>query len=89
VAAAVTSESGEATPATGFPVRYLVIALAPVPIALVVAIVGLALDSKTVVYVSLAISLLAMPIGGFALGRMFRQLAATGEVSSRRSRRST
>jgi hypothetical protein len=78
----VTVPAGGSAPrgaaATGIRARYLVIALAPIPLALAVGITGLILSSRPVLYVSIAISLIAMPIGGFALARMFNQLTASG-----------
>ena len=66
--------------------RYIVIAIAPIPLALIIGVAGLVAGSRTIVYVSIAISLIAMPVGGVALARLFGQIMSEpAEPTSRRT----
>lgn len=54
--------------------RHVVLAFLPIPIALALAIAGLVADNVNLIYVSIAVSAVAMPIGGYAAARLFHEL---------------
>jgi hypothetical protein len=68
--------------------RHVVVAFAPIPLGLALALVGLAIGNTTLIYVSIAVSAIAMPVGGYAAARLFHQLVdEPAEQVSRRAAR--
>jgi hypothetical protein len=71
---------------SGLRLRHVVMAFAPIPLAFALALTGLAMHSVTLVYVSIAISAIAMPVGGYAAARLFHQLVDQDEKAATKPR---
>ena len=67
--------------------RHVLLAFAPIPVGLALALTGLALKSDNLVYISIAVSALAMPFGGYAAARLFHQLTDPDDDSASTKRR--
>lgn len=55
--------------------RHVLMAFVPIPFAFALAMVGLAIGQPNLIYLSIAVSAIAMPLGGYAAARLFHQLA--------------
>ena len=65
----------------------MLLAFAPIPVGLGLALAGLALKSDNLVYISIAVSAVAMPFGGYAAARLFHQLTDPDEPGASPTRR--
>ena len=54
--------------------RHVVLAFLPIPIGFALAVAGLIADNVNLIYLSIAVSAVAMPIGGYAAARLFHEL---------------
>jgi len=54
--------------------RHVVLAFVPIPIGFALIIAGIVTRSTTLLFVALAFSALAMPVGGYAAARLFHEL---------------
>jgi len=67
--------------------RHVLLAFAPIPVGLGLALTGLALRSDNLVYLSIAVSAIAMPFGGYAAARLFHQLTDPDDEQATQSAR--
>ena len=69
--------------------RHVVLAFLPIPIGLALAVAGLIADNVNLIYLSIAVSAVAMPIGGYAAARLFHDLTDPPPEASAEQRRTT
>jgi hypothetical protein len=54
--------------------RHVLLAFLPIPVGLALAVAGLVTDEVNLIYLSIAVSAVSMPIGGYAAARLFHEL---------------